>query len=844
MQQWARRYKELAQSHGAPHRRGRIRAYIFDGIRKFGMTQAVATMPLLLHISVFLFFVGLVEFLFPTDTTVSNFTLALVVAFALAYAILTVSPNLYLNCPYATPLSGVTWRLSQLFVILCLRTALGIEALFHNPIFKLWGRFNRHVAELSIEDWMKTLKDKVEAHRHRLFGGLRKSIERNANEDSPIVVPSALEWTLTALDEDKEIEKFASGVPGLFDSHTIPDASILSLMSIKPQTDAIFGFRLYDLLKTCLLGTSPLNEENRKSRLRVCLKCLWYFGRAYHNIQTPVLLPSYFPFTVGSPEIIQHIQTEPDPLSRVMGHCFGALIVSKLAIDVRSCTNSNIPLEVSEDELACVSTFLNVDYGDVTSCLECPGAIELASMVSLALGAVDSLRHHDVTLDALILGQETLDILSRMAELHIDQPITQLYISDGKFDRILVSHLLSLLQTYIMIGPSRFAVDLRRSCLRMCMKSLWYCAKAFHQSVASKPLPYYFPLTFASPEIIRRIQAEEDPASRVMGRCLCALVVVKLAADAQPCPNSNAQIDDGLTCLSIILGITSNDARFCLECPGAIQLATLVSLALGDLACLDISTLPPDVLNMAYRTLTLLSQSLPTGDGVAPQLDRSLSQLNIPNGEFVQPIVSRLLHLLQSCFMILGTPALTTEVRRSCLRMCLKSLWYCAKVYHQLGPSTLLPSYFYLQLAAPEITSHIQTEMDPIAYIIGRCFQSLVINNVAAHIKAGNKPDDQLRDNAVAYLSAALGIGRDSLRLWPEQPGAIELLNVVFLAFDDISSSATDAVPSYVLDVIPVTFRILSQAFPVDRNIELQIEAHADIPYGQYKIILRPITRT
>ena len=45
MQQWARRYQELAQSHGAPHRRGRIRAYIFDGIRKFGMTRAVGQCP-------------------------------------------------------------------------------------------------------------------------------------------------------------------------------------------------------------------------------------------------------------------------------------------------------------------------------------------------------------------------------------------------------------------------------------------------------------------------------------------------------------------------------------------------------------------------------------------------------------------------------------------------------------------------------------------------------------------------------------------------------------------------------------------------------------------------------
>jgi hypothetical protein len=837
MQQWARRYKELAQHHGAPHRRGRIRAYIFDGIHKFGMARAVATIPLLLHISVFLFFAGLVEFLFPTDATVSYSTLGLVVAFALAYAILTVSPNLYLNCPYVTPLSGVTWRLSQLFVIVGLKAALGIESLFHNPIFKLWSRVNRHVAELSIESWMKALNDKVEVHRHRLSGGLRKSIERNANEALPVVVPSALEWTLTALDEDKEIENFAAGVPGLFDSHTIPDETILTLMAIKPLTDAIFGFRLYDLLKTCLLGTSPLNDEDRKSRLRVCLKCLWYFGRAYHKLEAPVLLPSYFPLTVGSPEIIQRIQTEPDALSRVMGHCFGALIVTKLAADVRSRTNSNIPLEVSEDELACVSTFLNADRRDVTFCLECPGAIELASMVSPGFGMVDSLKNDDVTLEALTLGQETLDILSRITELHLDQPITRLNISDGKFDRIIILPLLSLLKTCIMIGPSRFAADFRRSCLRACLKSLWYCAKVYHQSGASKPLPSHFSLTLANPEIIRRIHAEEDPASRMMGRCFCALVVTKLAADARSNPHSNVQIDDDeLACLSINLGTKSDDVKFCLNCPGAVQLATLASLALGDLGSLDVSTLPPDALDVAYQTLSILSQSLPIAEVVAPQLDRSLAQLNIPNGEFVRPIVSCLLQLLQLCFLISGTSALTTEVRVSCLRMCLMSLWYCAKAYNQLGPSTPLPSYFFLDFATPEITGHIQTETDPVANIIGRCFQSLVVNKVAAHIIGRTESDGQLRDNALECLSAILGTECDNFRLWLEQPSAIELLNVVFLAFDDIGTSATDTVPSYVLDVIPQTFRILSQAVSAEMNIELgliQIEAHADIPDGQ-----------
>ncbi|KAH8982758.1 hypothetical protein EDB86DRAFT_2771803, partial [Lactarius hatsudake] len=96
MQQWARRYRELAQRRSAFHRRARMRAFIFDGITRFGMARAVATMPTLLHISVFLFFAGLVDFLFPIYATVAYTTLGSVMVFALAYAILTVLPNIYL----------------------------------------------------------------------------------------------------------------------------------------------------------------------------------------------------------------------------------------------------------------------------------------------------------------------------------------------------------------------------------------------------------------------------------------------------------------------------------------------------------------------------------------------------------------------------------------------------------------------------------------------------------------------------------------------------------------------------------------------------------------------------
>jgi hypothetical protein len=848
MQQWARRYKELAEHHGAPHRRGRIRAYIFDGILRFGMARAVATMPILLHISVFLFFAGLVEFLFPTNTTVSYSTLALVVAFTLAFAILTVSPNLYLNCPYATPLSGLTWRLSQFFVIVGLKAALGIVVLCQNSILKLWGRLSQHVAESGVERWKEELKNKVKVHRQRLSDGLRRSIERNAKDASSMVVPSALEWTLTALDEDKEIEQFAAGMPGFFDSHTVPDGAILSLMANKPLNDAVFGLRLYDLLKTCLLKTSPLKHDERETRLRACLKCLWYFGRAYNEPTASELLPSYFPLTLVSPEIIRRIKAEQDPVSRVMGHCFGALVVTKLAADVSSRAAPHIPISarVSDDELACLSTFLDAESRDVMFCLECPGAVELASMVSLAFSGLNSLRNNDFTLDALNSGQQTLTILSK-AELHLDQPFAQLNISDGKLDLIIVSPLLNLLHMCIVISTtSPLTAEMRERCLRMCLKGLWYCLKAYHQHGASKLLPSHFSRTLSNPEIIRRIQSERDPVSRVMGRCFCALVVKKLAADVRSCTKSNVQIgDDELACLSIILGTKSDDVKFCLEWPGAVELASAVSLALGDLSSLDVSTFPSDGLHVAHQTLAILSQALPTEETAKLRLDHPIAQLNISNGEFDRTLVARLIRLLQMCFTMSGTSPLPAGVRRGCLRMCLKNLWYCAKTYHQLAPSKLLPSHFFLDFATPEIIRYIQTETDPVAHMIGCCFQALVVAKVADYIKSLTDSDVELRNKALACLSAILGTETGDLSIWMEMPGTIELVNIVLLAFGGIGSLATDTktdtVPSYVLDVVPQTFSILSQALPAEINTGLkldQIDARKDTPDGQCNLIL------
>ncbi|KAH9031425.1 hypothetical protein EDB83DRAFT_1843985 [Lactarius deliciosus] len=738
IQQWARRYQELAQRRGANHRRGRMRAYIFDGLSRFRMAQAVATMPKLLHISVFLFFAGLVEFLFPIDTTVAYATLGCIMVFALAHVILTVLPNIYLNCPYGTPLSGFTWRISQLSVFGFLWTILKMEGLFRQPLLKFWSLANQHVTDSHmLKTCRETLEREVKTRRQWFSQGLRKSIELGAYRAESRVVTSALEWTLTALDEDKEIEDFAARVPGFFDSRVVPDATlVLSLMSHQPNTDPVLGSRLYDLLKTCIPETSVLDEKTRKNRLRICVNCLWYFGRAYNQHGVSQLLPPYFPdFLI--PEITRRIQAEDDSTLRVIGRCFVALITNKLAADINS---RNIP--VSDAELACLSTILSTKRQDVALLLRHPGAIECTSMVFLAMDDIYSSKFEKVPLYVLDMVRQTLSILSRAlpaelnAKMRLDQTSTLMNVNEV---------------------TSSLTAEMYRSVLCVFLKILWYFGRAYNEPGNSVPLPSYVFIAFTNPEMTRRIRMQRDLAVRVIGRYVRSLVVNKLAADisSRTIPASEAE----LVCLSAILGTRNrHDVVHLLSHPGAIEFTNLVFLALGDVSSLVTNKVSLDTRHVLQQTFTILSHALPAELNAKMRLlDQTDTLMNSSD----------------------GTSSLTAEMYRSILRVWTKNLWHFTREYNEPSSSVPLPSYVCITFTNPEMSRRIREHRDPTVCIIGRCIEALVVTKLAADINSCTIP---AREAELACLSTILGTKSDNVILLLRDSGAIELTSVVFLA--------------------------------------------------------------
>jgi uncharacterized protein DUF6535 len=110
LQQWARRYIRITQPPRlSPHKRARIRAFFSDGVDKSHLTNPVEVLPLLLHLSLFLFFAGLLIYLFKINLAVAIAITCCVGLFAVVYAFITLMPILRHDSPYYTPLSSSVW---------------------------------------------------------------------------------------------------------------------------------------------------------------------------------------------------------------------------------------------------------------------------------------------------------------------------------------------------------------------------------------------------------------------------------------------------------------------------------------------------------------------------------------------------------------------------------------------------------------------------------------------------------------------------------------------------------------------------------------------------------------
>lgn len=206
LQQWARRYLRVTHPRCGPLKRSRIRAFFSEGVDKLHVPWAVEVLPTLLHTSLFLFFAGLVVFLFNVHHTVFSVVLWWVGLCTVTYLCITLLPIFRHDSPYYTPLSYSVWFLISGLQYTIYRF-LSWLVVFHLYAYDTW----RHLDQLK--------------HKYRalFLHGMTQSAQETAQTLTSDIDGRALWWTFESLDEDHELECFFAAIPSFCNSTAFVD---------------------------------------------------------------------------------------------------------------------------------------------------------------------------------------------------------------------------------------------------------------------------------------------------------------------------------------------------------------------------------------------------------------------------------------------------------------------------------------------------------------------------------------------------------------------------------------------------------------------------------------------
>ncbi|KAJ7577984.1 hypothetical protein C8J56DRAFT_798296, partial [Mycena floridula] len=105
IQQWASDYIHAIECRQAPERRARIRAFLFEGVENSNVSAIVDGTPVLLHISLFSFLMGLVVFMQPINSIITYLLVTILIGCGSAYSWSTVLPLVTISSPIRTPVT-------------------------------------------------------------------------------------------------------------------------------------------------------------------------------------------------------------------------------------------------------------------------------------------------------------------------------------------------------------------------------------------------------------------------------------------------------------------------------------------------------------------------------------------------------------------------------------------------------------------------------------------------------------------------------------------------------------------------------------------------------------------
>ncbi|KAI0058360.1 hypothetical protein BV25DRAFT_1919412 [Artomyces pyxidatus] len=382
MQQWARQYFLSSHRHSSPHKRARVRAYLYEGVERFGLMRVVQSIPTLLHISVFLFFIGLIDWLFSINDTVASILSAFIALCALAYVLLTALPIIHINTPYRTPLSTITWYVVQgpvLAVLLCFNS------------FSQWLTTRQPAFRERISSTL------IPKYRFRIAYGISHTLDATAAVLPPDIDFRALAWTLQSLDEDHEIEHFMRGIPGFLRSGDHKKARASLAPAVDQDTgNSLVAIQLKHLLETCNIA-SGLSEGVRMRRLLVCLRTIWSLLESFPQIHDMWIF--------GDSLLALTLRGHADQNVALTARCICALSARNRLADIhRLGPNPNMTKEF-------LATVMDVESSLLQYVWALPATGTFANIVGFVSGILPHLRSETLPDGSFTIAWDTLGVL-------------------------------------------------------------------------------------------------------------------------------------------------------------------------------------------------------------------------------------------------------------------------------------------------------------------------------------------------------------------------------------------------------------------------------------------------
>jgi hypothetical protein len=245
VQQWVRDYMHVFQRYSHPLKSARLRQYLFEGAEGWYMPVVAEFVPGLVHISLFMFFLGLVDSLLTLNTTIGITTTIPISICSFLYIFCMFAPVLYPQSPFRNSFSRLIWYLIQ-------------KVHTRRYLDRAFGGAHKPVSLNMFEGQMQLAMEENDGRQFRDVG--------------------ALQWLIQTLTEDIEVESFVLAIPGSFST----EWGIEVWRQVKQHGEAnpnsntpvpLVEFRTDEDLSVSLSSPHGLPHPQHTSHLRYIFRC-------------------------------------------------------------------------------------------------------------------------------------------------------------------------------------------------------------------------------------------------------------------------------------------------------------------------------------------------------------------------------------------------------------------------------------------------------------------------------------------------------------------------------------------------------------------------------------------